>query len=531
MAHQVARLNQAAIQLEVLDDHGAGREIPVIVGIDRNRRAVGQPDVAVFLRTVGPERRVDVVRNESAIWLGNVARTHTARCGQQVGHGVGAASGLHELQDAATAVIGEINLAVLVDAEGRRIASGIDEFLGRVAPGAVGLQCPDAARREVAEYVAPLQTDDISASVDMTARDGDVAVVVVVFGHRVDERATAAGGFEVVGAFAAVPAVVATEFDQVHFLPGPLANVTQPQVPCRLIEAPAPRIAQTPRENLRAVVAVDLARVAPGLCRKRVGGRDVITGARADHVDAQHRPEQVGRVLAGFSRIAATAAVAQPDVQHTVRAERDIAAVVIGGELVDLDDDLFDSTCARGRNVVEDETRNDGTHGNAARTVDRVIEKYLRDARVVGVECHAQQSTLGVAEYHAGHVEEIRHGGCVVRIEHHHQAQLAQHEPAWIGNGLDEHLGRRTNSGEARKRVDSPDRTYGRAVGRHAGQVVRPRVEAACWRRRWGWWRVVVTAGAASAAACEQRAKRQDSDECPNANLFHSRTISTMNVD
>ena len=71
---------------------------------------------------------------------------------------------------------------------------------------------------------------------------------------------------------------------------------------------------------------------------ERVVGRNVITGGSLVgdvDVDAQHLAEQLIRVLRVVLRIVAAAAVAHADVEIAVRAEREMAAVVIGERLRD----------------------------------------------------------------------------------------------------------------------------------------------------------------------------------------------------
>ena len=53
-------------------------------------------------------------------------------------------------------------------------------------------------------------------------------------------------------------------------------------------------------------------------------------GKRRVNVDAQHFPQERGQILAIAHGIATAAAVSQPDIQETVGAEDQLAALVIG---------------------------------------------------------------------------------------------------------------------------------------------------------------------------------------------------------
>ena len=84
---------------------------------------------------------------------------------------------------------------------------------------------------------------------------------MVVFGVGIDQRVAAALGratarrVEAVRALAESPAVVAARDDAVDFLPGVLADVADPQVARRRVEAESPGVAQAVGVDLRALLA------------------------------------------------------------------------------------------------------------------------------------------------------------------------------------------------------------------------------------------------------------------------------------
>src|SRR5688572_4310891 len=143
--------------------------------------------------------------------------------------------------------------------------------------------------------------------------------------HGIDEprgRATARSRTtEIARALAAVPAVVPPALNAVDLFESPLADVTEPEVAVGGVEAPSPRITETPSVDLRtAVGGHGVGRRADRAARKRiVRGNGV--WRRSVHVQSKHRSQQVGRVLSGAQRIAAVAAVAKPEIQEAVVPE------------------------------------------------------------------------------------------------------------------------------------------------------------------------------------------------------------------
>src|SRR5262249_7365459 len=134
-------------------------------------------------------------------------------------------------------------------------------------------------------------------------------------------------------AFEAAPAVIAAQVHAVHFLHRRLADVADPELPGRAVEAPAPWIAQPERENLRAGLSARAVQVAKGFARVRITRWNAVRPGRAEDLDAQHLAEQRVRVLrvadGSVRAVIPAAAVADARVEEAVRAEREVAAVVV----------------------------------------------------------------------------------------------------------------------------------------------------------------------------------------------------------
>ena len=80
---------------------------------------------------------------------------------------------------------------------------------------------------------------------------------MIVFSNGVDEPAAVAADtrVEVVRTFPATPSIVLVDRDLIDLFPQVLADVDDPQVAVDAIEAPTPRIAETPGEDLGATRA------------------------------------------------------------------------------------------------------------------------------------------------------------------------------------------------------------------------------------------------------------------------------------
>src|SRR5262249_49756489 len=111
---------------------------------------------------------------------------------------------------------------------------------------------------------------------------------------------------------------------QVDLLPLVLSDIGDPQVARLPIERVPPRIAQPERPDLGP---------NPGAPDEWIVGRDRVAAGGPGR-DAKHLRQQRAQLLAVALRIALAPAVAEPDVQIAIRAEYQIAAVVVGERLL-----------------------------------------------------------------------------------------------------------------------------------------------------------------------------------------------------
>ena len=127
----------------------------------------------------------------------------------------------------------------------------------------VARDAPEIAAAEIAEHVTAVQRGNRAAAIHEAAggRDWPSERPYCATGA-IGARVRTAGGVERVGAFEAAPAVVAAERHEVDFLERALADVVEPELAAAAIEAPAPRIAEAVREDLRAVGGAGAADVA-----------------------------------------------------------------------------------------------------------------------------------------------------------------------------------------------------------------------------------------------------------------------------
>ncbi len=196
----------------------------------------------------------------------------------------------------------------------------------------------------------------------------------------------------------------------IHLFGRVLSHVGDPEVAGGRVERESPRIAQAQRPDLRSSAAV----------RERVVLRDRVRISA--HVQAQQRAEERVGVLAGAKRIAARPAVAKAEVEHSVRPERQLSAVVVRVRLW--------LTQHHGRGIqrctaVAD--RHPRQH-RIARRVGVVDERFLGAVRADGYRAQreAQQAALATGRDPAGQVEE-RLGQHLASVDDADLAGLFQH--------------------------------------------------------------------------------------------------------
>ena len=182
------------------------------------------------------------------------------------------------------------------------------------------------------------------------------------------------------------------------------------------VEGEAERIAQP--------VGEDLAAAGGGADEGIVGGHRVRQApSGAVDVDAEDLAEEVVEVLGAVAGIVAGPAVAHGDVEESVGAELDHAAVVVGERLRDHEE--------HGLDAVGDARvgRRDAVLGDDGGTVGlpRVVDEESAIARELGMEGEAEQPALPAEEHLGGDVEEDD-GGAGPGREHPDDARLLDDE-------------------------------------------------------------------------------------------------------
>jgi hypothetical protein len=153
---------------------------------------------------------------------------------------------------------------------------------------------------------------------------GDRAKIAVgMFEDGGENGGGAAGAFGAkrVRAFTDAPAVVASAFNPQHHFPEILSDVAPPEIASLAVEAELPELPEAVSVNLGAGV---------GLVEEGVVGGDGVGagGVAAVDIDAEQAGEQIVESLAGLAFIGDATAIAARDVEKTVGAEGEVAAVV-----------------------------------------------------------------------------------------------------------------------------------------------------------------------------------------------------------
>jgi len=315
------------------------------------------------------------------------------------------------MDDGAGAIIGQVQLADLVFAEGRDAVSRIDELGRGPRPGTQLRQPPHSSATEVGEEIDAAQRGGLASPVNVAAGHGAVPGGVGVLGDREDlSGGVATGGrVEAQTSFHHPPAVIASAGIRrrliVDLFPASLADVADVQVAARPVERKTPWITQP--------VGPDF----PSDGRVRVGDERVIRRNRVGHrrvnVQAEDFAQQDGPVLRVVGGVAGAPAVSNGKVEESVWAELDHAAVVIGGGLGDRQQDLP----AGG---VGD--RRVGRYGVARqhhRTAVVGVGDEEPSIRLVGrVKSETEQTLLAAAVPHdRGDVEEGRRQECARSVD------------------------------------------------------------------------------------------------------------------
>jgi len=222
-------------------------------------------------------------------------------------------------------------------------------------------QSPKRAEVVVAVNINAGERGKLFAAINVAANHAQADGMVGEHGLRLQARlvrifhdgfvvARAVGaGFEVMCAFANVPTVVAAFLNDVHFFPQVLADVAAPERAGGAVKTVTPRIAQAVSEDFFARAAV----AHVGFLDERIIARDAVAdlrhiwrtanGLAGVDINAEHFREQGGIILATAKGVVGIAAIAESEIQITIRAEAELAALVIAEGLRDLQDDAFGS--------------------------------------------------------------------------------------------------------------------------------------------------------------------------------------------
>jgi hypothetical protein len=255
---------------------------------------------------------------------------------------------------------------------------------------------------------------------------------------RIDERGASTArrrASERARPLAAVPAVVAAALHAVDLFEGTLPDISDPQISGPRVETPAPRIAESPSVYLRAVLRSGVIGRTRRIAAKWIAGRPSRNRVRcaAVHVEPQEVAQQVRGVLSMAVRVAAGPAVAEADVQKTIRTESDVAAVVILERLVDTNDVLA-ATGVQREPVVRALEASDHRHHRRSFGERNVRLAIRRPARM---ERHPEQSALRVRVH--GQRQKRARSTRARRVREHADARgsaraaaLLEHEPTRV---------------------------------------------------------------------------------------------------
>ena len=252
----------APFKPKVLHEHGAVREREVAVGANGDRRAVRdrKPSAPSWRRRTRMPQQAHRESAPDAGWLGFCVSTQPVS-DSSVGTGGPdeppprrRRRSCIEPPPLMSTTYSSPSLPWPNDAMPR---SGVEQLLRRVAAAAVSDEPPDAPAAVVGEEVNAGERRQRTAAVNVAAGDG-VTVAVVVLDHGLDEARRlrrASPGWTAVacclrGNSSRSCRRVATRSTSSY---ASLADVADPQLARRGVEAPAPRIAHTPRVDLLAV--------------------------------------------------------------------------------------------------------------------------------------------------------------------------------------------------------------------------------------------------------------------------------------
>ena len=203
----------------------------------------------------------------------------------------------------------------------------------------------------------------------------------------------------------------------VQLLPALLAHITDPQVTVQGVDADPVRVAQP--------IGPDLGPAAGGVVRERIVRRYGV-GAVGLRTDADDGPEQGAGLLTLIARITRTTAITQRAIQHAIRPELEVAALMDRVRLGQFDQHQLTVRVGhvRVRRHLEPRDPTDPVRTH----VRRVMQVEVPVVGIVRMEGHAKQPPLPVEDDPVPDVEEGngQHGHAV--RDHLHQSSLPGHE-------------------------------------------------------------------------------------------------------
>ena len=222
-----------------------------------------------------------------------------------------------------------------------------------------------------------------------------------------------------------------------------LADVPDHHVAGRAVEREPPRVAQTVGPDLRTVRRAARSARALRPTAEWVAGWDRVRPARLRR-DPQDLPEQRGLVLRVHLGVVPAAPIAHRDVEIAVRAELELATVVIAlGRVRDRDQHALGGRAGRVAAGVGGElTDMLVTPGRLGAVLGRVIDVEPVARRVIGRERHRQQPLLAADVRHLARDVEERRGLLLAVLDQLDLSRLLNHEQPMRVSGRGRDVGR-----------------------------------------------------------------------------------------
>jgi hypothetical protein len=261
------------------------------------------------------------------------------------------------------------------------------------------------------------------------------------------------------------PPVVSAGNDAVDLLVASLPYVGHPHVSGDRVDGEAEGISEPVRIRGRLAAS----------CLPGISVRDCVGGSVVD-VDAQKFGEEPGLLLAVTVLVVGAAAVAEGRIEEAIGTEVQVAAIVIGGRLVEGRNQR--DRVAEGGPVVRAGHSDEGRAHARGAAVRRVRDVHVAVGGEARVEGHPQEASFTGGVDRAGQRGHDGFGGRVGGGKRYDLPRALGCEEARLVVGeLREH--HRTEQGNAR---ESACKLHGRAAGgargREAGRVRGPHVES-----------------------------------------------------